>query len=131
LGVPTEKLGDVGMIPRSEHFRFALKSGEPLRIVRERFGQNFDGHIAPELRVVRLVDFAHSAGTNGGGDFIRSEFGAGVQQQIPRCARDFGWQLIRRQNASTSPIPPAPMAAVISYDPSLAPVLSIRSFADK
>src|SRR5574341_926871 len=27
------------------------------------------------------------------------EFGAGIQHEIPRCARDFGWRLGRRQNA--------------------------------
>ena len=66
--------GDVGMIQRRQHFRFALKTGEPFGIVRERFRQNFDGYVAPELGVVRLIHFAHSARADGAEDFVRAEF---------------------------------------------------------
>jgi len=44
---------DVGMIQRRQHLRFALKTGEPLGIVRDSFGQHLDGYIAPQLGVVR------------------------------------------------------------------------------
>ena len=64
--------GDVGMIQRCQHFRFALKTGEPFGIVRERFRQNFDGYVAPELGVVRLIHFAHAARANLRDDFVRS-----------------------------------------------------------
>ena len=94
--------GDVGMIQRSQHLRFALEAGEPLRIMRKRFGHDFDGHGAPELRVMRLIDLSHPARTNGADDVVRAEFGPSVQQEIPRVARDFGWRLSRRQNASPS-----------------------------
>ena len=58
------------------------------------------------------------------GDLIRSEFGAAIQQEIPRCARDFGWRLGRRQGASTSPMPPAPISEVMVYVPSRVPDVS-------
>jgi hypothetical protein len=49
------------MVQRREHFGFALKSHEPVVVRRERGRQNFDGHLALELRVRRAVDLAHSA----------------------------------------------------------------------
>ena len=68
--------GDIGMIERSEHFRFALKTGESFGIVSKRFRQNLDGHVALELSVVRLIYLSHSASANGGEDFVHAEFGA-------------------------------------------------------
>jgi hypothetical protein len=56
--------GDVGMVQRRQHLRFALKASKSIGIVRERFGQDFDRHIAAELSIVRFVDFAHPARTN-------------------------------------------------------------------
>ena len=45
---------DVGMIQRSQYLRFALKTAEPVWIMRETFRQDLDGHVAPELGVVCL-----------------------------------------------------------------------------
>jgi hypothetical protein len=39
-------------------------------LMRESFGQNLDGYIAPELGVVRLEHFAHSARADGCDDFV-------------------------------------------------------------
>ncbi len=47
------------MIRRGQQLHFALEPGKPLRIVRKRFGQDFDGCVAPELGAMRLIDFAH------------------------------------------------------------------------
>ena len=44
---------DVGMIQRREHPRLALEACEPIRVARERTGQDLDRDVAPELRVVR------------------------------------------------------------------------------
>ena len=68
--------GDVGVIQRRQHLCFALKSGEPFGIVCERFRQNFDGHVAPELGVVGLIHLAHAARTNVREDFVGAEFSA-------------------------------------------------------
>ena len=64
------------MIQRSQHLRFTLKTGEPFWIMRESFRQDFDGHIAPELGVVRLVDFAHPACANLRHNFVGTELSA-------------------------------------------------------
>src|SRR6266550_1495522 len=61
------------MIQRRQHFRFALETGKPFGIVRERFGQNFYGHVAPELSVVCLIHLAHSARTDLHHDIVRAE----------------------------------------------------------
>ena len=44
--------------------------------MRERFGQNLDRYVAPELGVVRLIHLAHAASTDLREDFVRAEFGA-------------------------------------------------------
>ena len=76
--------GDVRMIQRRQHFRFALKTGEPFGIVRKRFRQNFDGHVAPELGVMRLIHFSHSARANLRDDFVGAEFCArGNRHTVP------------------------------------------------
>ena len=77
----------------------------------------------------KRLNFTHPARADGRKNFVRPELRARIQQEIPRCARDFGWRLRRRQSASTSPIPPAPMAERISYGPSFAPGFSKRSLA--
>jgi len=58
------------MIQRGQQLGFALEPGQPLRIVRKRFGQDFDGHVAPELGVVRLIDFALPALAKQGEHFV-------------------------------------------------------------
>src|SRR3979409_1266925 len=64
------------MIQRGQHFRFALETGKPFGIVREGFGQNFYGHVAPELGVVRLVHFSHAARAQRRDDLVGTEFRA-------------------------------------------------------
>ena len=53
---------DVRMVQRGEDFRFALESGHPFRVSRERLGQDLDGDVAIEPRVARPIHFAHAAG---------------------------------------------------------------------
>ena len=60
------------MIQRRQHLSFALKASQPFRIAGKLFGQDFDGHIAAELVVVRLIDFTHAAGANGGNHLVGS-----------------------------------------------------------
>ena len=64
------------MVQRRQHLRFALKPGEPFGIMREGFRQDFDGHVAPELGVVRLIDLAHPARADWCEDFVGAEMGA-------------------------------------------------------
>ena len=55
-------------------------------ILRERSGEHLDRHIAIETRVLRLVDFAHAAGTEGGDDLVGTDAVAGVQCQVGQTA---------------------------------------------
>jgi hypothetical protein len=73
--------GDVRMIQRGEGLRFTLEAREPVRVLRERLGQNLDGDVAIQLRVARAVDLAHPAFADRRSDFIGAETGAGGQSQ--------------------------------------------------
>ena len=62
------------------HLGFAVEAIAELRIVGELGGKDFDGDDAIEARVARLVDLAHTAGSDGGDDFIRAESSAGSER---------------------------------------------------
>ena len=51
-GMEAVDRSDVRVVERSRAFRFALESGQPLRIRRERFGKHLDRHVAAEGGVV-------------------------------------------------------------------------------
>jgi hypothetical protein len=50
--------GDVWVIQRRQHARFAFEARHAVRIVRERTWENLDRDVAPERCVVSAVDFA-------------------------------------------------------------------------
>ena len=64
---------DVGVIQRGEQPRFALEACEPIGVAAQRFGKNFDGDVATELRIRRAVDLSHTAGAQRGDDLVRSK----------------------------------------------------------
>ncbi len=64
---------DVRMVEGGERLCFALESGDALRVVQERLWQDLGGDLATQLRVPRAVDFAHTAGTDGGDHFVVAE----------------------------------------------------------
>ena len=47
-----------GVVQRCQHFRFPLKPGEAIRIVRERLRQDLQRHVPVELRVSRSIHLA-------------------------------------------------------------------------
>ena len=68
--------GNIRMVQRGQQVRFPPETGEPIvdRSMRLciRVGavpavrrQHLDGHVAPEMGVVRAVDFAHTAPADG------------------------------------------------------------------
>src|SRR5713101_1793300 len=61
------------MVQRSQHLRFTLEAGKPFGIVRERFRQNFDRYVTPELRIPRAVHLSHSARADLRDDLVRAE----------------------------------------------------------
>src|SRR5262245_13509844 len=68
---------DVGMIQRGERPRLLLETGASLGVVGDEVGEDFDGDLTPELRVVRTVHLTHSAGTEQGLDTERPQLAAG------------------------------------------------------
>ena len=79
--------GDVRMIQRGEHFRFALKARESIGIGRQRRGQDLDRDLALQLRVGRPIHLAHAAFADLRGDFVDAETGAGDEGQWCRDYR--------------------------------------------
>ena len=68
---------DVRMVERRQHLRFALETRESLRVGGEEVRQNLDGDVTVQPRVACPIDFAHSAGPEGGQDFVGAEASAG------------------------------------------------------
>ncbi len=52
---------DVAMIQRCEQLRLTLKPGEPLGVMREFVGQDFNRPSPGEVRVLGAVDLADAA----------------------------------------------------------------------
>ena len=73
--------GDVRMIQGGEHFRFALKTREPIGIDRKRRRQDLDRDLALEFRVARPIHLPHSAFADRRRDVVDAETRAGSQGQ--------------------------------------------------
>ena len=74
--------GDVGMVQRREHFRFALETREPIVVSGERWRQDLDRDLAFQPGVGRPIDLAHAPFADLGGDFVDAEAGAGSEGQV-------------------------------------------------
>jgi hypothetical protein len=61
------------MIQCRQHLRLALEPRQAIRIEREGFGQNLQGHFTIQLAVAGSIHLAHAAGANERRDFIRAE----------------------------------------------------------
>ena len=72
---------DVRMVESREHFGFALKTREPVRIAGDRRGEHLDRHRPFQIAVGRAVDFAHAAGADLRGDFVDADTRAGGEGQ--------------------------------------------------
>ena len=64
--------GDVRVIERGEHLRFALEARQALRIGGEHLRQDLQGDVAPEPRVAGAIDLAHPAGPERTDDFVEA-----------------------------------------------------------
>ena len=56
------------MVQRGNRPRLALEA------IAELLRGNFDGHIAPQPRIVRPIHFAHATSADGREDFVRADF---------------------------------------------------------
>ena len=73
--------GDVRMIQRGEHFRFALEARESIGITGQRRRQDLDRDLALQPRVGRPIHLPHAALADLGGDFVDAEARAGSEGQ--------------------------------------------------
>src|SRR5262245_65501878 len=53
--------------------RFLLEAAQPVGVMGERSGQNFDRHLAPQPLIARAIDDAHPATPEQRQDFVRSD----------------------------------------------------------
>ena len=70
---------DVGMIELRDRAGLTVEALAELRIGGEHLRENLDSNRAIQARVACLVDLAHTAGTEGGEDFVRAEASARLQ----------------------------------------------------
>src|SRR5262252_3763961 len=73
--------GDVGMIERGEHLRFATETSDPVAVERERVREDLQRDVTIELRIAGAVDLAHSTHADLSGDLVRTETSAGGECQ--------------------------------------------------
>src|SRR5438309_5949758 len=66
------------MVERGQHLRLALEACAPVRIERERIGNDFERDVATELRIARAIHLAHPARAERRDDLIRPEAAAGA-----------------------------------------------------
>ena len=69
------------MVEGREHFGFALKAREAIRIASHGGGQHFDRHRPLEVAVGRPIDLTHTAGDQLN-DFVDAEARAGSKGQV-------------------------------------------------
>src|SRR4029077_8564481 len=82
---------DVRMVQRGEDSGFPFEAGEAVWVLCERLRQDFDGDVASEFIIPRAVDLAHPTHADQGGEFIRTDPGAGTKGQA--FAVDYrGWR---------------------------------------
>ena len=70
---------DVRVVERRGGLRLLREASQAVGIGRNAGGKDLDGHVAAEGRVAGAVDFAHSAGAEGGHNLAGSESRAGCQ----------------------------------------------------
>ena len=71
------------MVERREELRFTLEACQAIGIGRECVRKNLQRDITIELRVVRPIHLAHSAGTEQASNLVRAE---------PRADRNSQWE---------------------------------------
>ena len=73
---------NVGMVQRSQNFRFPLKARQTIRMLRKRSGQDLDRYVTIQLGVSGAIHFAHATRTKRREDLIWAEFVARGQTHM-------------------------------------------------
>jgi hypothetical protein len=76
--------GDVRMIQRRKHVRFAPEASHPFPVVGECVGQDLQRDVAFEPGVARAIYFAHPARTDGSVNLVGTKVSAGCQRHASR-----------------------------------------------
>jgi hypothetical protein len=63
---------NIGMIERREQLGFALKTVQPVGIVREGLGKNLERDLAIQSGVVRFIHLSHAAGAHQRQQLVRA-----------------------------------------------------------
>ena len=61
------------MIQRGKHLRLALEPRKTIDVVRKSRRKDFDGDVAPKLRIAGAIDLTHAACAQRADDLIRTE----------------------------------------------------------
>ncbi len=64
--------GDVRVVERGEHLRFALEARQALRIGGKHLGQDLQGDVPPEPRVAGAIHLAHPTRAERTDDFVKA-----------------------------------------------------------
>jgi hypothetical protein len=83
----TVDLGDVRMVQRRQHLRFALQAREPIGIAGKRFRQDLDRHLSLQPGVARAIHLTHAAAAERLGDFVGAEGCPALQAHRMRVRR--------------------------------------------
>jgi hypothetical protein len=88
--------GDVRIVQGREHFRFALKTREPIVVRCQCRRQDLDRDLALQFRVGRPKHLAHSPFTDLGRDVVDAEARSGSYRQCCRelygANRSYAWK---------------------------------------
>jgi hypothetical protein len=68
------------MIQRGGGAGFLLEAPQAISIDADLGGQDLDGDVSAEPRVLRTIDFAHPADADGGLNLVRAEANAGTKR---------------------------------------------------
>jgi hypothetical protein len=71
-----EQGADIGVAETRDGLGLAFESRPHLGVGRQVLGQHLDRHVAPEPRVPRAVNLAHTARSDRSEDFVRAETGS-------------------------------------------------------
>ena len=71
---------DVRMVQGRGRPGFLLESAKPLGVRGHLLGQDFDSDLSPQLEVLGLVHFSHTARAQLGEDLVVAEASAGLER---------------------------------------------------
>ena len=76
---------NVRMVERGQHVRLTLEPGDALGVGAECGRKNLDGHLAPELQILRAIHLADAAGTERSEYLVEPSVAPESNGMLPRC----------------------------------------------